>query len=48
MINADSRVILNYLVLVLKIGWTKTDITVLREIVIDLTKVITARSLTSI
>jgi hypothetical protein len=47
MMNADSRVILDRLVLVLKMGRTETDITVLREIVTDLTKVITARLLTS-
>jgi hypothetical protein len=48
MINADSRVILNRLVLVLKIGRTETNMTILREIITDLTKIITARLLTSI
>jgi hypothetical protein len=47
MINANSRVILNRLILVIKIGRTKTNVTVLRKVITDLTKIITARSLTS-
>ena len=47
-INTDSRVILNYLILILKIEGHKIDIIICRKMITDLTKVITARLLTSI
>jgi hypothetical protein len=46
MMNADGRVVLNRLVLILKIGGGKINITVYRKVITDLIKVITARLLT--
>jgi hypothetical protein len=45
MINTNKRFILNYLVLILKIGGDKINITVYRKIITDFIKIITARLL---
>jgi hypothetical protein len=45
MINTDSRVVLNRLVLILKIGEDEINITVYRKIITDFIKVIIARLL---